>query len=60
MPDHPMFTNAVDALRRYHEAKDDGLPAQEVERLRLLAESQFQAITDYQLHALGVQNLVRH
>ena len=52
-PDHPMYTDAVDALRRYHEAQGSGRPADEVERLRLIAESQFQAVTDYQLKALG-------
>ncbi|MNM53672.1 hypothetical protein D3C76_1632190 [compost metagenome] len=52
-PDHPMYTDAVDALRRYHEAQGAGRPADEVERLRLIAESQFQAVTDYQLKALG-------
>ncbi|MNO70698.1 hypothetical protein D3C76_615930 [compost metagenome] len=52
-PDHPMYTDAVDALRRYHEAQSSGRPADEVERLRLIAESQFQAVTDYQLKALG-------
>ncbi|MNR55735.1 hypothetical protein D3C85_1761680 [compost metagenome] len=48
-----MYTDAVDALRRYHEAQGAGRPADEVERLRLIAESQFQAVTDYQLKALG-------
>lgn len=52
-PDHPMYTDAVDAMRRYHEARDAGRPADEVERLRLIAEAQFQAVTDYQLKALG-------
>ncbi|MGB5954963.1 hypothetical protein [Pseudomonas sp.] len=53
LPDHPMFTDAVDAMRRYDEAKADGASPEEIERLRLIAESQFQAITDYQLKALG-------
>lgn len=39
-PDHPMYTDAVDAMRRYHEARDAGRPADEVERLRLIAEAQ--------------------
>ncbi|MHC5127159.1 hypothetical protein ACYST8_13965 [Pseudomonas inefficax] len=52
-PDHPMYTDAVEALKRYHEAQASGEPAEEVERLRLIAESQFQAVTDYQLKALG-------
>ncbi len=53
LPDHPMFTDAVDAMRRYDEAKAAGASSEEVERLRLIAESQFQAVTDYQLKALG-------
>ena len=52
-PDHPMYTDAVAAWRRHHESKASGAPAEEVERLRLVAESQFQAATDYQLRALG-------
>ncbi|EGB96022.1 hypothetical protein G1E_25771 [Pseudomonas sp. TJI-51] len=45
--------DAVEAMKRYHQAQADGLSPSEVERLRLIAESQFQAITDYQLRALG-------
>jgi len=48
-----MYTDAVDAMKRYHEAQASGEPPEEVERLRLIAESQFQAVTDYQLRALG-------
>lgn len=52
-PDHPIYTDAVEALKRYHEAQASGKPVEEVERLRMIAESQFQAVTDYQLKALG-------
>lgn len=52
-PDHRMYADAVEAMKRYHQAQADGLSPSEVERLRLIAESQFQAITDYQLRALG-------
>ncbi|HDS1709458.1 hypothetical protein [Pseudomonas putida] len=45
----PLLQQAVDALRDYHQAQDRGAPADEVERLHLLAESLFQAVTDYQL-----------
>ncbi len=48
-----MYTDAVDAMKRYHEVQASGESAEEVERLRLIAESQFQAVTDYQLKALG-------
>lgn len=53
MPDHPAYTEAIEALRRYHESRDLGLNDEEVERLRLLAEALFQAVADYQLRALG-------
>lgn len=52
-PNHPAYTEAVEAMRRYHEAQDTGAPAIEVERLRLIAESLFQAVTDYQMRAFG-------
>ncbi|MFJ4445078.1 hypothetical protein ACIPZ8_23700 [Pseudomonas sp. NPDC089422] len=52
-PDHPMYTDAVDALRRYHQAQANGVTGANLERLRLLAEHRFQAVTDYQLRALG-------
>ena len=44
---------AIDAMRRYHQAQDNGAPAEEIERLRLLAESLFQAVSDYQLRAVA-------
>lgn len=53
MPDNPMYTEAVEALKRYHEAQAGGITGSELERLRLVAEHQFQAVTDYQLGALG-------
>ncbi|MNN53729.1 hypothetical protein D3C81_1685030 [compost metagenome] len=49
----PLIQQAIDALRRYHAAQDAGQPAKEVERLRLEAESLYQAVTEYQLRALG-------
>lgn len=53
MPDDPMYTEAVNALRRFHEAQAGGVTGAELERLRLIAEQQFQAVTDYQLGTLG-------
>jgi hypothetical protein len=53
LPDHPMYTDAVDALKRYHQAQAEGVMGAELERLRLMAEHRFQAVTDYQLRALG-------
>lgn len=52
-PDHPAYIEAIEAMRRYQEAQDNGTPAIEVERLRLIAESLFQAVTDYQMRAYG-------
>lgn len=37
----PLIQQAVDTLREYHQAQDRGAPADEVERLHLLAESLF-------------------
>lgn len=53
MPDHPLYTEAVEALKLYHQAQAKGVVETEPERLKLLAEHRFQAVTDYQLHALG-------
>lgn len=48
-----LIQQAVDAMREYHRAQDRGAPAEEVERLRLLAESLFQAVSDYQLRVVA-------
>ncbi|WP_210669142.1 hypothetical protein [Pseudomonas protegens] len=49
----PLIQQAIDAMRRYHQAQDHGAPAEEIERLRLLAESLFQAVSDYQLRTVA-------
>ena len=46
MPDHEMYQQVTAALKRYHEAKDLGAPAPEVERLRQIYEAHAQAVTD--------------
>lgn len=56
----PLIRQATDALRLYHQAKTAGAPAHEVERLRLFAESLYQAVADYQLRALGGPGSTRH
>lgn len=53
MPDDPVYLEAVNAMRRYHEAEAAGITGVELERLRLIAEHQFQAVTDYQLGTFG-------
>ena len=49
----PLLQQASEAICRYREAESRGSPPEEVERLRLLAESLFQVVTDYQLRAQG-------
>ncbi|AGZ36511.1 MAG: hypothetical protein ACOKSU_20650 [Pseudomonas sp.] len=49
----PLIQQAVDAMREYHQAQDCGAPLEEVERLRLLAESLFQVVLDYQLRVVA-------
>jgi len=49
----PLIQQAIDAMREYHESQDRGAPPEEVERLRLLAESLFQAVSDYQLRVVA-------
>ncbi len=49
----PLIQQAIDAMRRYHQAQDHGAPTEEIERLRLLAESLFQVVSDYQLRVVA-------
>ncbi|WJN52573.1 hypothetical protein [Pseudomonas asiatica] len=60
LPDDPMYKQAVDAMKKYDQAKADGLCDAELERLRLEAEYTFQAVTDYQLEMLGGPSPIRH
>ncbi|ABY98851.1 hypothetical protein HMH05_22765 [Pseudomonas sp. SbB1] len=59
-PDHVAYTEAIEAMRRYHDALCKGAPEIEVERLRLIAESLFQAVTDYQMKAFGKGGRTTH
>ncbi len=45
----PLIQQAIEATRAYHRAEADGRPAKEVERLRVLADSLYLTVTDYQL-----------
>lgn len=60
LPDHPLYAEAMTALKRYHEAKAAGAPVTVQERLRLHAEFLFQALTDYQLQALAQKLPTKH
>lgn len=41
IPDHALYTEAVEALRVYHQAKADGIEDIELERLKMMAEHRF-------------------
>lgn len=56
----PLIRQAIDTQRRYQAAQDAGEPAAEIERLRLEAESLYQAVTEYQLRALGGDGATLH
>ncbi|WP_232111472.1 hypothetical protein [Pseudomonas guariconensis] len=56
----PLIQQAIDARRSYHEAEAAGRPPEEVERLRLLADSLYQAVTDYQRHSDASFAVTRH
>lgn len=60
LPDHQAFSDAMEALKCYQEAKDFGAPPEEIDRLKSLAESLFQALTEYQLRALGGPGFTTH
>lgn len=49
----PLIQQAVDAMREYQQAQNRGAPAEEIERLRVLAESLFQVVSDYQLRVIA-------
>lgn len=48
-----MCTDAVAAMTRDYQVKASGSSAEEVERLRQIAESQFRAVNEYPLRAQG-------
>lgn len=46
----PLLQQALQAVRAHQKAVDEGRPAEEIERLRLEADHQYQTVIDYQLH----------
>ena len=56
----PLILEALEALRLYREAKTSGRPQEEIDRLKILAESLVQAVTDYQLLAVGDDSIKLH
>ena len=49
----PLLRDALEAIRAHRDAEEGGAPLEEVERLRLLADSLYNAVIDYQLIAAG-------
>lgn len=49
----PLLQKASEAICRYRNAKSRGCSPEEIERLRWLAESLYQVVTDYQLREQG-------
>ena len=56
----PLILEALEALRLYREAETSGRPQEEIDRLKILAESLVQAVTDYQLFAVGDDSIKLH
>ena len=48
-----IYTDAVEAMRRYDEVRASGCTVAEVQWLRQTAESQFQSVYEFQLMAMG-------
>lgn len=59
-PDNPLMTQAIEALKRYHEAQAAGQAIEDVERLRLKAEGMFQAVSEFQFRMLGKRDDTLH
>ncbi|WP_082075451.1 hypothetical protein [Pseudomonas sp. 2(2015)] len=56
----PLMQQAMEAMRRYHEARNSLTSAEVVERLRLEAESLMEAVHEYQRRALGAPTRPLH
>lgn len=56
----PLILEALEAQRLYREAKASGCPQEEIDRLKILAELLVQAVTDYQLLAVGDDSIKLH
>lgn len=48
----PMLTRAMQAIRRFHEARDSSIPVDEVERLRDEAVALMKDLSVFQMEAL--------
>lgn len=49
----PLLQQALEAIRAHRKAVERGAPEDEIDRLRLMADSLFQTVVDYQLLKAG-------
>lgn len=49
----PLLREALEAIRAHQNAQDSGAPPYELERLKLLADSLYHAVVDFQLLEAG-------
>ncbi|MFV3326645.1 hypothetical protein ACNFG0_09250 [Pseudomonas sp. NY15372] len=45
----PLIVEAIEARRELHKAEAEARPTGEIERLRMLADALYEAVTDYQM-----------
>lgn len=56
----PTVARAMNAVRRYHEARDSSVPTQEVDRLREEAEALMHELQDFQVGVIRKIGPGRH
>ncbi|WP_175649495.1 hypothetical protein [Pseudomonas sp. Marseille-P9899] len=56
----PLMRQAMDAVRRYHEARDSSLTDDEVDRLRAIAEALMRELRDFQVGVIGKIGSITH
>lgn len=49
----PLLREALEAIQALHQAEENGASADELRRLRLLADCVYQTVVDYQLRVSG-------
>lgn len=49
-----LLQRALEAVGKYHEARDSSVPEMEVERLRIEADLLLRILQEYQVRALGL------
>lgn len=56
----PIIRSALEVLRGYHDVKDGGAPAKEIDRLRRAEDLTCKAVSEFRRLTLNQQPLVRH